>query len=349
MPPSIISAEGLGKRYEIGSAGAMSGTLREALMRVFTSPLDTLKRGNTTSFWALRDVTFLASAGDVIGVIGRNGAGKSTLLKILSRITEPTTGRAELYGRVGSLLEIGTGFHQELTGRENVFLNGAILGMKRTEIIRKFDDIVAFAEVERFIDTPVKHYSSGMYLAAGVRRRSISRARDFAGRRSAGRRRCELSEALSRENARGERERANRNVRQPQHGCRRSAVYPLSIHFGRTPAERRRAARRHRRLPRRGGGSRGGNDDAFDACRPARGFRSAHAFGGRDRRQRSPRRGRQDRRVAGHRRHIRERSLRPVPSTLGSSSKTITGSRSSASTTESCPGTSSMCRPTPVS
>lgn len=156
----IIQVEGLGKQYQIGSHQAAYVTLRESLMQMFRP-----RRKTPAEFiWALRDVSFTAVPGDVIGVIGKNGAGKSTLLKILSRITEPTCGRIDLYGRVGSLLEVGTGFHQELTGRENILLNGAILGMRRSEILRKFDEIVAFAEVEKFIDTPVKRYSSGMYL-----------------------------------------------------------------------------------------------------------------------------------------------------------------------------------------
>src|SRR5579859_5904403 len=121
-------------------------------------------RGETEQFWALKDLSFEVEPGDRVGIIGRNGAGKSTLLKVLSRITEPTSGRVDIIGRVASLLEVGTGFHSELTGRENIFLNGAILGMKRAEIKKKFDEIVAFAEVDRFLDTPVKHFSSGMYM-----------------------------------------------------------------------------------------------------------------------------------------------------------------------------------------
>ncbi|HEU4794735.1 MAG TPA: ABC transporter ATP-binding protein, partial [Pyrinomonadaceae bacterium] len=162
----IVKAENLSKVYQIGTRATGYATLRESLTNAVRSPFATLRRRTeaTEDVWALRDVSFNVMPGEVLGIIGQNGAGKSTLLKILSRITEPTTGRAELYGRAGSLLEVGTGFHPELTGRENIYLNGAILGMTRPEIQRKFDEIVAFAELEKFLDTPVKRYSSGMYM-----------------------------------------------------------------------------------------------------------------------------------------------------------------------------------------
>ena len=168
MTDIAITATGLGKRYKIGVRRDSYGRLTEVL---WSSMTNVLKRRNgepqADEFWALRDVSFDVPRGSVVGVIGRNGAGKSTLLKILSRITEPTLGRAELHGRVGSLLEVGTGFHPELTGRENVLLSGSILGMKRVEIARKFDEIVAFADIGQFIDTPVKRYSSGMKVRLG--------------------------------------------------------------------------------------------------------------------------------------------------------------------------------------
>jgi lipopolysaccharide transport system ATP-binding protein len=166
MRNAAIRVAGLGKRYELGRAMDPTRTIREAFMEGTRSALRALRgqRNTESEFWALRDVSFEITRGEAVGIIGGNGAGKSTLLKLLSRITAPTTGRIDIRGRVGSLLEVGTGFHPDLTGRENVFLNGAILGMRRSEIARKFDEIVAFAEVDRFIDTPVKRYSSGMYL-----------------------------------------------------------------------------------------------------------------------------------------------------------------------------------------
>jgi len=172
---SMIRVEGLGKRYRIGALEEQRGrTLRDVLAGGIGRRVRRVGRllcGSAggrapaaETIWALRDVSFDVARGDVVGIVGRNGSGKSTLLKILSRITGPTEGRARIVGRVGSLLEVGTGFHLELTGRENIYLNGAILGMTRGEIQRKFDEIIAFSEIERFVDTPVKHYSSGMHL-----------------------------------------------------------------------------------------------------------------------------------------------------------------------------------------
>jgi lipopolysaccharide transport system ATP-binding protein len=169
MRNTAIRVDGLSKLYTIGEKQQPYRTLRDTVADGFAKPFRALRRKSTaekeeTSVWALKDLGFEVKRGEVVGIIGRNGAGKSTLLKVLSRITEPTTGYADIYGRVGTLLEVGTGFHNELTGRENIYLNGAILGMKRADIERQFDDIVSFAEVDKFVDTPVKHYSSGMYL-----------------------------------------------------------------------------------------------------------------------------------------------------------------------------------------
>src|SRR5262249_29655313 len=170
MSQFVIRTEAIGKQYRIGQTGARKN-LREALISACSAPTRYAGRllGRNSGqpeepFWAVKDVSIEIGGGELVGLIGANGAGKSTLLKLLSRITAPTTGRALIRGRVGSMLEVGTGFHSELTGRENVFLSGAILGMSKDEIRRKFDEIVAFSEIEKFIDTPVKHYSSGMYL-----------------------------------------------------------------------------------------------------------------------------------------------------------------------------------------
>jgi len=171
MSEIAIRVENLGKQYRIGALQQGGEhfsykSLRDSIARAASAPFRGRDKAaaRERTIWALRDVSFEVTRGEIVGVIGRNGAGKSTLLKILSRITEPSEGHAEIHGRTGSLLEVGTGFHPELTGRDNVYLNGSILGMKHAEIARQFDAIVAFAEVEKFIDTPVKHYSSGMYL-----------------------------------------------------------------------------------------------------------------------------------------------------------------------------------------
>jgi lipopolysaccharide transport system ATP-binding protein len=174
MNDIAIQVEKISKKFHLGRKHKKHKTLRDTLADTFTAPIrraGKLLRGKPAgaaeldeTIWALRDISFEIKQGEAVGIIGRNGAGKSTLLKVLSRITDPTEGFVTIHGRIGSLLEVGTGFHQELTGRENIFLNGAILGMKKIEIKRQFDEIVAFAEVEKFIDTPVKHYSSGMYL-----------------------------------------------------------------------------------------------------------------------------------------------------------------------------------------
>ena len=172
MSSSVIKVESLSKQYRIGEREGYK-TFREAIVNLVKAPFHGWNGSNSQAearnpesetIWALKDVSFEVKQGEVVGIIGRNGAGKSTLLKILSKITEPSKGRVELRGRVGSLLEVGTGFHPELTGHENIYLYGAILGMDRWEVTKKFDEIVAFAEIEKFINTPVKRYSSGMYM-----------------------------------------------------------------------------------------------------------------------------------------------------------------------------------------
>jgi lipopolysaccharide transport system ATP-binding protein len=164
MSDMAIKVENLGKLYRIGAWQERSQTLRESLINTVVKPFRRIRGYGRDFIWALKDISFDVKRGGVVGIIGNNGAGKSTLLKILAHITEPTEGQVTMRGRVGSLLEVGTGFHPELTGRENIYLNGAILGMRKAEIKRKFDEIVAFSEIEKFLDTPVKRYSSGMYV-----------------------------------------------------------------------------------------------------------------------------------------------------------------------------------------
>ncbi|HEY6047341.1 MAG TPA: ABC transporter ATP-binding protein [Pyrinomonadaceae bacterium] len=164
MTTAAITAENIGKRYRLGGLRLEHMSLRDTLGGMLAAPFRKVKKSPAQTLWALREVNLEIQAGELVGIIGPNGAGKSTLLKILSRVVKPTTGRARIVGRVGSLLEIGTGFHPDLTGRENIFLSGAILGMHRAEIERKFDEIVTFSEVQDFLETPLKWYSSGMWV-----------------------------------------------------------------------------------------------------------------------------------------------------------------------------------------
>ena len=164
---TIIDAQHIGKKYKINKEHKNYGTLRDSLGQIFSNPLKLFTGFKKEEFWALQNINFSVNQGEAIGIIGANGAGKSTLLKIMARITTPTTGQIIIRGKVSALLEVGTGFHQELTGRENIYLNGAIMGMKRKEINKKMDKIIEFSGIEKFIDTPVKHYSSGMSVRLG--------------------------------------------------------------------------------------------------------------------------------------------------------------------------------------
>ena len=220
MSDIAIRVDNLGKQYRIGGQQKGYKRFSETAMDALTAPVRRLRRLGRPApadetFWALQDVAFEIQRGEAVGIIGRNGAGKSTLLKILSRITEPSTGRVELHGRVASLLEVGTGFHPELTGRENVYLNGAILGMHRSEIERKFDEIVEFSGVAKFLDTPVKRYSSGMQGPPGLCRGRPSRARDPSGGRGIGRRRRRVPEKVPGQDGRGGQRRTYCAVREP--------------------------------------------------------------------------------------------------------------------------------------
>ena len=199
----VIRVANLGKKYFIRhQTRSHYETLRDTLTGGARRMLQKTAAPSREEFWALRDVSFEVRQGDKLGIIGRNGAGKTTLLKLLSRITEPSTGRAEIRGRVASLLEVGTGFHPELTGRENIFLNGAILGMRRREIVSKFDEIVAFAEVEKFLDTPVKRYSSGMYVRLAFAVAAHLEPEILIARRGPGCRGCAVSKKVPWQDAR---------------------------------------------------------------------------------------------------------------------------------------------------
>ncbi len=230
MNKPVITVDSLSKAYRIGLKEEIPDTLTQAATGWMKAPLknfNRLRRLNTARsgadeeddiLWALKDVSFDVHEGEVVGIIGRNGAGKSTLLKILSRITEPTSGRAVIRGRVASLLEVGTGFHPELTGRENIYMNGTILGMTKREIDRKFDEIVDFSGVEKFLDTPVKRYSQRHASPPGLRRRRPPGTGDPDHRRSPRRRRCRISEQVSRQDAGRRPWRPHGAFCQPQHG-----------------------------------------------------------------------------------------------------------------------------------
>ena len=234
MSELAVRVEGLGKEYRLGGPRERYTTLRDQLNKLASAPFRALRGAPSGPSKARRSgrsrtCRSRCSAGEVVGIIGRNGAGKSTLLKILSRITEPTEGEVDIHGRVGSLLEVGTGFHPELTGRENVYLNGAILGMRRAEIARKFDEIVAFAEVEKFIDTPVKHYSSGMYMRLAFAVAAHLEPEILIVDEVLAVGDARVSEEVPGKDGRGGQGRADGAVCQPQHGGDEPAVFPSGL------------------------------------------------------------------------------------------------------------------------
>ena len=251
MSDAAIRVEGLSKRYRIGVRERSHDTLGGALTDLAKRPFRNLRRLRELStfddsedrddvIWALDDVSFEVERGEIVGVIGRNGSGKSTIIKVLSRITSPTRGRVELSGRVGALLEVGTAFHPDLTGRENVYLNGSVLGMRKREIEARFDEIVGFSEVEKFIDMPVKRYSTGMALAARVLGRRSLGGGDTARRRGPRGRRREVPGEVRRQDAgRDDDDGADRAVREPQHGLGAAAVRPRHTAARRRDADER--------------------------------------------------------------------------------------------------------------